>query len=527
MASLWSTDRSTHDRRRLFLRGGCATSRPTAEGASRVSRREAIVLEVRVARRWLIDAVALRGSFFSVHAAGDGTDSVESQQFTNPVEQSRAVPIGDYGFLSDGEVSALVAPSGSVDWMCLPRFDAPSVFGSILGRRAGSFTVAPLEALVPAARRYLPGTMILETSWGTPTGWMIVRDVLLIGPWHHQDDRSKTYRRTPTDYEAEHVLLRTIRCVSGEVQTIMDCEPVLDYGRTPVDWKYTGDSYHQGRATAADSDVSLTLTTDMLLGFEGGQASARTMLKEGDTRFVALSWGGAVPPDDLRRRLPEAGLDSAPLAALAGRGQVPRPPLAQLPAAQRADPARADLRPDRRGDGGEHDVLAGDAGRQPQLRLPLHLDPRRDLRPVGDVLARLRLGGGGLLLLHRRPRRGRRRPADHVRHRGRARPDRVDPRPSARVRRLPAGQDRQRGARPEAARRLGGAAGLGLPALQGGRPPRQPHLADPRQAGGRRRSSTGASRTPASGRSGESSSTSRRRRSCAGSRSIAAPGWPG
>ncbi len=214
----------------------------------------------------------------------------------NSTDQSRAVPIGDYGFLSDGEVSALVAPAGSVDWMCVPRFDSPSVFGAILGDRAGSFRLAPLETLVPAARRYLPGTMILETSWGTTSGWMIVRDVLLIGPWHHSADRSVTYQRTPTDYEAEHVLLRTIRCVSGEVQTIMDCEPVLDYGRSPVKWEFTGDSYHQGRATAADSDITLTLTTDMFLGFEGGQASARTMLKEGDTRFVALSWGGGAAP---------------------------------------------------------------------------------------------------------------------------------------------------------------------------------------------------------------------------------------
>jgi GH15 family glucan-1,4-alpha-glucosidase len=215
---------------------------------------------------------------------------------TATISHARAVPIGDYGFLSDGEVSALLAPSGSVDWMCVPRFDSASVFGAILGRHAGRFRVAPLDVVVPADRRYLPGTMILETSWGTPTGWIIVRDALLIGPWHHADDRSRTYRRTPNDYEAEHVLLRTIRCVSGEVQTIMDCEPVLDYGRRPVRWEYSGESYHAGEATADGSDTRLTLTTDMLLGFEGGQASTRTLLKEGDVRFVALSWGGADAP---------------------------------------------------------------------------------------------------------------------------------------------------------------------------------------------------------------------------------------
>ncbi len=211
---------------------------------------------------------------------------------------SRTVPIGDYGFLSDGEATALVSPGGAVDWMCLPRMDSASVFGALLGRHAGTFRVAPSDVSVPADRRYLPGTMILETSWGTTTGWIIVRDVLVIGPWRHDAEVEQDYRRTPTDYDAEHLLVRTIRCVSGEVQTVVECEPVLDYGRTPVRWSYTDKGYHQARAKAEDSDVELTLTTDLRLGFEGGRAGARTLLKEGDVRFVALSWGGPPPPTD-------------------------------------------------------------------------------------------------------------------------------------------------------------------------------------------------------------------------------------
>jgi GH15 family glucan-1,4-alpha-glucosidase len=212
--------------------------------------------------------------------------------------KQRRVPIGDYGFLSDGEVTALVAPGGSIDWMCLPRMDSPSVFGSILGGHAGAFRVAPTDVSVPAARRYLPGTMVLETSWGTDTGWIIVRDALLLGPWRHQTELARQQRRTPTDYEAEHVLLRTIRCVKGEVQTILECEPVPDYGRQTVTWEYTDRLYHQGRATAPDWDRQLLLTTDMRIGFEGGRACARTLLKEGDTRYAALSWGGREPPLD-------------------------------------------------------------------------------------------------------------------------------------------------------------------------------------------------------------------------------------
>ena len=218
------------------------------------------------------------------------------QSSGSPQTSTRSTPIGGYGFLSDGEVSALLSPNGTVEWMCVPRFDSPSVFGRILGRHAGSFRISPDMVSVPAEMRYLPGTMVVETSWGTPTGWIIVRDALLIGPWHHENDRSRTYRRTPNDYEAEHIYLRTVRCASGEVQVTMDCEPVLDYGRAHVHWDYTGDSYYQATATAEGVDLELTLTSDMRLGFEGGQASSRTMLKEGDVRFVAVSWGGAPPP---------------------------------------------------------------------------------------------------------------------------------------------------------------------------------------------------------------------------------------
>ena len=99
----------------------------------------------------------------------------------NPAQTSFP-QIADYGFLSDCETCALIAPSGSVEWLCLPRFDSPSVFGAILDRDAGIFRLGPDGVSVPSARRYLPGTMVLETSWGARSGWIIIRDVLLIGP---------------------------------------------------------------------------------------------------------------------------------------------------------------------------------------------------------------------------------------------------------------------------------------------------------------------------------------------------------
>ncbi len=205
-------------------------------------------------------------------------------------------PIGEYGFLSDCETGALVAASGNVEWLCLPRFDSPSVFGSLLDRDAGMFRLGPADVEVPAARRYLPGTMVLETSWGTRGGWIIVRDVLLIGPWHHEHERSKTHRRSPTDYDADHVMLRLIRCVNGEVQILLDCEPSFEYGQIAASWEYTGASYHEARATAEGTDVFVDLTTDMRVGFEGPRATGRTLMKEGETIFVAVSWSEHAPP---------------------------------------------------------------------------------------------------------------------------------------------------------------------------------------------------------------------------------------
>jgi alpha,alpha-trehalase len=215
-----------------------------------------------------------------------------------PLGGSPFPPIAEYAFLSDCETMALVAPSGNVEWLCLPRVDSPSVFGALLDRDAGRFRLGPKGVVVPAARRYLPGTMVLETSWGTGEGWVIVRDVLLIGNWHHQDERSHTHRRAPTDYDADHVLLRSVRCVNGQVEMVLECEPAFDYGRRRARWDYTGPGYHEGVTVCEGQDIQLKLRTDMRLGFEGPRATARHRMKAGETMYCTLSWSEHAPPKD-------------------------------------------------------------------------------------------------------------------------------------------------------------------------------------------------------------------------------------
>jgi alpha,alpha-trehalase len=210
--------------------------------------------------------------------------------FDHGQQVSAFPPIADYAFLSDCRTTALVAPNGNVEWLCLPRMDSPSVFGAILDRDAGGFRVAPADVSVPAARRYIPGTMVLETTWETRMGWVIVRDALCVGPWHHQTERSQTYRRSPTDHDADHVLLRLIECVQGSVEIKVDCEPAFDYGGLAADWLYGGSSYNEAFARSEGMDLELRLLTDLRLGFEGPRARARSALREGESAFIALGW---------------------------------------------------------------------------------------------------------------------------------------------------------------------------------------------------------------------------------------------
>ena len=367
---------------------------------------------------------------------GGPADDVEVQA-PGPVEQippdgrplvrgstpSAFPPIGDYAFLSDCETTALVAPNGAVEWMCAPRMDSPSVFAAMLDRGAGSFRLGAAEAEVPHDRRYLPGTLVLETSWNVGEGWVIVRDALLVGPVADPGPGplARTGGRRPTTPPST-CCVRTVRCVNGEVQLLMECEPAFDYGQHHATWEHTEAGYHQAVARAEDDgDLRLTLTTDLRLGLRGAARGGPHAAEGGRGPLLRAVLGRRQAAEDLQAGVQAADLDRAPLAALAGRRPHPGPPVEEPPRPQRADPQGTQLRADRRDRGRRHDLAAGDAGRRAQLRLPLQLDPGLHLRAVGPLHARLRLGGDRLLPLHHRRGGAGRRPADRVRHRRRAR----------------------------------------------------------------------------------------------------------
>ena len=205
-------------------------------------------------------------------------------------------PIAEYAFLSNCHTGALVAPDGAIDWLCVPSFDAPSVFGSVLDRQAGFFRFAPYGINHPSMRNYEPGTNVLRTTWKTPSGWVVVRDALTMGPRNHEDEITP-HTRPPADDDAEHVLVRTVECVEGQVEVELVCEPAFDYGRTAADWNVLDGDRHT--ADASGAGLTLRLCSDLALGVEGNRIRGRHVLSAGDRAWCALSWaeGLATPAD--------------------------------------------------------------------------------------------------------------------------------------------------------------------------------------------------------------------------------------
>ena len=204
-------------------------------------------------------------------------------------------PIAEYGLLSNCEQSCLVAPDGAVEWLCLPRPDSPSVFAALLDRSAGTFRFGPTAARVAQQRRYVPGTMVLETTWQTPTGWMTVQDFLPVGPGE-DGVRRQDYHRAPSDSGAVGALVRIATCISGRVEVMVNCEPLFNYGTDTGNWSYSGDGYNAMTVAAKDSDVQLDLAGSMRLGVLGARAYGRTTLSAGQSAYLVLSWGEAKVP---------------------------------------------------------------------------------------------------------------------------------------------------------------------------------------------------------------------------------------
>ncbi len=182
-------------------------------------------------------------------------------------------PIADYALLSDRHSAALVSRDGSVDWLCLPRFDSPSIFGRLLGDGAGHWSIRATDAS-EVTRRYLDRTMVLETTFTTPTGTVSITDALAMGDGNRGHELGR---------EAPHLLLRRATCLEGEVELSLEYVPRPEYGLVhPL--LDPGD----GSVTAFGGADVLVLSSPVDLTLDQSTVSGQLRLANGESAGFAL-----------------------------------------------------------------------------------------------------------------------------------------------------------------------------------------------------------------------------------------------
>ncbi len=205
--------------------------------------------------------------------------------------------------------------------------------------------------------------MVLETTWMTRTGWLVVYDFLAIGPWHHEEERELKHQRAPADYEAEDCMVRIAACVQGLIDLNLECAPQFDYadkraaGSTPA----TATARPLRARMAASSSSRWTARCGW--ASRGGSLPRATTLRDNQSAYAALSWSSS-------RRGPESVEEAYEWMQRTAnfwrewlnQGTFPRPSLAQLPRAQRDDAEGAVVHADWRGDRGSDHVAATRAG---------------------------------------------------------------------------------------------------------------------------------------------------------------------
>ena len=148
-----------------------------------------------------------------------------STTFPRPYPQDAATaggskPIADYGLLADCNSAALVDRDGSIAWLCLPRYDSPAVFAQILDSDGGHWQIRPAGAY-RSERRYVPGTLVIETTFATESGSVRLIDAMAFpeGQRHHE-----------LGFGAPHLMLRLVEGLLGEVELDFELAPRPEYG---------------------------------------------------------------------------------------------------------------------------------------------------------------------------------------------------------------------------------------------------------------------------------------------------------
>ena len=179
-------------------------------------------------------------------------------------------PIQDYGIIGDMHSAALVGTDGSIDWLCFPHFDSPSVFAAILDdEKGGRFKIAPAEDGSTRKQLYWPDTNVLITRFFTPDGVGEVIDYMPVG--------------VPENGHGYHQLIRRVRVVRGEMSFRVECSPAFDYARAEHETRISDEG-----ATFSASDLCMGLSSPVPLRESAGAAVADFSLDEGETAVFML-----------------------------------------------------------------------------------------------------------------------------------------------------------------------------------------------------------------------------------------------
>jgi alpha,alpha-trehalase len=192
-----------------------------------------------------------------------------------------SLPIGEYALLSDCRSAALVSRDGSVDWLCFPRFDGPSVFCRLLDPAGGHFAIRPAGEF-QVSRRYLDQTLVLETTFTTARGTAVLTDALAVG---------RSERGHQLGEHSPGTLLRSLACTSGEIEAEVSYAPRPEYGLVhpilvPV----------PGGLTARGGANRLFLSTSAGFDVDDATATGRVRLAAGQTAVFALGHGDMTGP---------------------------------------------------------------------------------------------------------------------------------------------------------------------------------------------------------------------------------------
>ncbi len=212
-----------------------------------------------------------------------------------PQRRDGYLPIADYGLLADCHSAALVGRDGSIDWLCLPSFDSPALFARILDPDAGHWSITP-SGDYSATRRYLPGSLVIETTFETATGTARVTDALCFEPGQRGHDVGQ---------RAPHELLRAVEGVEGTVDLEVVLAPRPEYGLVRPLCRATATGFRTfggPNQIAVSAGVPVEITDAVM--------HASFTVREGDEVGFALHWASAessapmpVAPQHVRERI--------------------------------------------------------------------------------------------------------------------------------------------------------------------------------------------------------------------------------